>query len=49
MVPPKLPPGPKLPVLKKPGNWTSYIPLIVILHLIFVAAVGLVLYFVYRP
>ena len=46
---PKLPPAPKVPTLKKPGNWTSYAPLIIILNLIFLAAVGLVLYFVYKP
>jgi hypothetical protein len=48
VAPPKLP-APKLPGVKKPGNWTSYAPLIIILHLIFVMAVGLVLYFVYKP
>lgn len=46
---PKLPAGQRLPALKKPGNWTSYAPLIIILNLIFLAAVGLVLYFVFRP
>jgi len=46
---PKLPPAPKVPTVKKPGNWTSYAPLIIILNLIFLAAVGLVLYFVYKP
>ena len=47
--PPKLPPGPKLPGLKKPGTWATYAPLIIILNLIFLAAVGLVLYFVFKP
>jgi hypothetical protein len=46
---PKLPAGPKLGAVKKPGNWTTYAPLIIILNLIFLAAIGLILYFVYKP
>jgi hypothetical protein len=45
----KLPAAPKVRTVKKLGNWTSYAPLIIILNLIFLAAVGLVLYFVYKP
>jgi hypothetical protein len=45
---PKLPPSPKLGA-RKPGSWTGYAPLIIILNLIFLAAVGLVLYFVFKP
>lgn len=49
LAPPKLPPGPKLPAAKKAGTWATHAPLIIILNLIFLAAVGLVLYFAFKP
>jgi hypothetical protein len=32
---------------KKKTSWTSYVPLIVILNLLLLAAVGLILYFIF--
>jgi hypothetical protein len=40
--------APKPPALKKPKNWTGYTPLIIILNLVFLAGVGLVLYFIFK-
>jgi hypothetical protein len=40
------PPGPQAG--KKTQGWTAYVPLIVILNLLVLAAVGLVLYFILK-
>jgi hypothetical protein len=45
---PTVPPIPSPPPGKKPQRWTAFVPLIVILNLLLLAAVSLVLYFVLK-
>jgi hypothetical protein len=45
---PTVPPIPGPPPGKKPQRWTAFVPLIVILNLLLLAAVSLVLYFVLK-